>query len=92
VAPEEEHELPGTQRCIALIYQGRDAVRKIREALGPTDPSKAPHGTIRKEFGRDIMVNGAHASDSSESFKREIEIIAINENNFKAAIAAHFSH
>jgi len=91
-APEESHELPGTQRCIALIYQGRDAVRKIRETLGPTDPSKAPHGTIRKEFGRDIMVNGAHASDSSESFSREIEIININENNFKSAIAIHFSH
>lgn len=84
--PEERHAEPGTERCVALIYQGEEAVRKIREALGPTDPSKAPHGTIRKEFGQDIMVNGAHASDSQESFLREIRIIHIEENNFKSSI------
>lgn len=87
--PEEKHAQPGTERCVALIYQGEEAIRKIREALGPTDPSKAPHGTIRKEFGQDIMVNGAHASDSTESFLREIGIIQIEENNFKSVISAN---
>ncbi|MBX9742175.1 MAG: nucleoside-diphosphate kinase [Chthoniobacterales bacterium] len=86
--PEEKHAHPGTERCIALIYQGEDAVRKIREVLGPTDPSKAPHGTIRKEFGQNIMVNSAHASDSKESFLREIGIIHIEENNFKKIITS----
>ena len=52
-------------RCLAIIYQGVDAVRKIREVLGPTDPAKAPHGTIRREFGETIMVNAAHACDSA---------------------------
>ncbi|MFZ4116666.1 MAG: nucleoside-diphosphate kinase [Chthoniobacterales bacterium] len=87
--PEEEHALPGNQCSVALIYQGENAIAKIREALGPTDPSKAPHGTIRKEFGKDIMINGAHASDSAESVLRETAIIDINENNFKSVILSH---
>src|SRR5205823_9032600 len=49
--PEKRDE-PGTEKCIALVYQGEDAVRKIREVLGPTDPAKAPPGSIRKEFGQ----------------------------------------
>jgi nucleoside diphosphate kinase len=61
-------------------------VRKIREVLGPTDPAKAPPGSIRKEFGQTIMVNAAHASDSPENAKREMGIIQVGENNFKALI------
>ena len=56
---------PGTEKCIALVYEGVEAVRKIRDVLGPTDPSKAPPGSIRREFGSTIMVNAAHASDSA---------------------------
>ncbi len=77
---------PGTEKCIALVYQGIDAVRKIREVLGPTDPSKAPPGSIRKEFGQTIMVNAAHASDSAENAKREMEIVQVRENNLKPLI------
>ena len=41
---------PGTEKCIAIVYEGVEAVRKIRDVLGPTDPSKAPPGSIRREF------------------------------------------
>jgi nucleoside diphosphate kinase len=77
---------PGTERCIALVYEGVEAVRKIRDVLGPTDPSKAPPGSIRREFGQTIMVNAAHASDSEESAKREIGIVKPGENTFKKVI------
>src|SRR5207237_34841 len=77
---------PGGEKCIALVYQGGDAVRKIREVLGPTDPAKAPPGSIRKEFGQTIMINAAHASDSVENAKREMAIVHVEENNFKALI------
>lgn len=87
----EEKNLPGSQRCIALIYQGPDAVAKIRTALGPTNPSQAPHGTIRKEFGTTIMINGAHASDSVENVSRETKIIQLEENDFKTKIVAALS-
>src|SRR6202045_4607729 len=41
----EKRDAPGSEKCIALVYQGEDAVRKIREVLGPTDPAKAPPGS-----------------------------------------------
>ena len=86
--PDEEKNTPGSQPTIALIYQGPDAVAKIREALGPTNPAQAPHGTIRKEFGTNIMINGAHASDSVENVTRETGIIRLGENDFKTKIVA----
>ncbi|MBA2586224.1 MAG: nucleoside-diphosphate kinase [Chthoniobacterales bacterium] len=81
---------PGTEKCIAIVYQGEDAVRKIREVLGPTDPSKAPPGSIRKEFGQTIMINAAHASDSAENAKREMTIVKVEENNFKPLIETFY--
>jgi nucleoside diphosphate kinase len=88
--PAERRNDPGTEKCIALVYQGVDAVRKIREVLGPTDPSKAPPGSIRREFGETIMVNAAHASDSPENARREMEIVQIAENNLKPLIETTF--
>jgi nucleoside diphosphate kinase len=89
--PPELRNAPGTEKCIALVYQGVDAVRKTRDVLGPTDPAKAPPGSIRREFGQTIMVNAAHASDSAENAKREMGIIQIAENNFKSLIEDWFA-
>jgi len=79
--PAEELEKPGKVKSMVLIYEGEDAVNKIRDVLGPTDPTKAPGGTIRREFGSNIMVNTAHASDSTDNSKREMGIVRINDNN-----------
>ena len=84
--PAGERDAPGTEKSIAVVYQGVYAVRKIRDVLGPTDPAKAPPGSIRREFGQTIMINAAHASDSPENAKREMAIIQIDENNFKPLI------
>jgi nucleoside diphosphate kinase len=84
--PAEKRDAPGTEKCIAIVYQGEDAVRKIRDVLGPTDPAKAPPGSIRKEFGQTIMINAAHASDSVENAEREMAIVRVEENNFKPLI------
>ena len=89
--PAASRNEPGTEKCFALVYQGVDAVRKIREVLGPTDPSKAPPGSIRREFGSTIMVNAAHASDSSENAEREMKIVQITQNHFKDVIERHFA-
>jgi nucleoside diphosphate kinase len=83
---EAKRALPGSEKCIALVYEGVNAVNKIRDVLGPTDPSKAPPGSIRKEFGSNIMVNAAHASDSEENAKREIGIVKVGANNFKKVV------
>jgi nucleoside diphosphate kinase len=87
----EQRTAPGSEKCIAIVYQGEDAVRKVREVLGPTDPAKAPPGSIRKEFGQNIMVNAAHASDSAENAKREMAIVQVEENNFKPLIESFYA-
>jgi len=79
--PKEELEKPGKVKSMVLIYEGVDAVNKIRDVLGPTDPTKAPVGTIRREFGSNIMINTAHASDSADNCRREMGIVRIMENN-----------
>ena len=84
--PESEWSKPGSEKCVALVYEGVEAVRKIRDVLGPTDPSKAPPGSIRREFGQTIMVNAAHASDSEENARREMGIVNVGENNFRSVV------
>ncbi len=88
--PADQREQPGTEKCIALIYEGPNAVQKIRDVLGPTDPSKAPPGSIRREFGQTVMVNAAHASDSEDNAQREFGIIQIGDNHFKAVVESFY--
>ena len=76
----------GDVSCLALVYEGEDAVSKIRNVLGPTDPTKAPNGTVRREFGHDVMVNTAHASDSPENAQREMRILRIRERDFAVIV------
>lgn len=88
--PAGEENQPGSEKCIALIYEGVGAISKIRDVLGPTDPSKAPPGSIRREFGSSIMVNAAHASDSPDSAKRELAIVKPAENLFRRVVEQHY--
>ena len=78
--PIEMRQAEGEVACLGLVYEGENAVQKIRDVLGPTDPSKAPDGTVRREFGSDVMVNTAHASDSAENAQREMGILRIRES------------
>jgi len=82
----EARSQPGSQKCIALVYEGANAVSKIRDVLGPTDPIKAPPGSIRREFGSSVMVNAAHASDSADNARREMAIVNVADNNFRRTI------
>jgi nucleoside diphosphate kinase len=84
--PPGEQNDPGSEKCIALVYEGVGAVAKIRDVLGPTDPSKAPPGSIRREFGQTNMVNAAHASDSPDNARREMGIVNVAENNFRQIV------
>lgn len=84
--PIESMSNPGNVKCMILVYEGENSVAKIREVLGPTDPLKAPSGTIRREFGSSIMVNTAHASDSPENAQREIGIVKFDQNNCRRII------
>jgi hypothetical protein len=88
--PPAELDQPGSEKCIALVYEGVGAVAKIRDVLGPTDPSKAPPGSIRREFGQTIMVNAAHASDSPDNARREMGIVNVAENNFRQIVEQYY--
>lgn len=78
--PLEKMEQPGAIKVMILVYEGEDAVKKIRDVLGPTDPLKAPVGTVRREFGSNIMVNSAHASATLENARREMNVISVHQN------------
>jgi len=81
----------GKVRCMTLVYAGENAVEKIRNILGPTDPSKAAPGSVRREFGTDIMVNAAHASDSPENALREIGIVNVQEDTISRWYQKYFN-
>lgn len=85
--PPEERKKAGPIKCLALVYEGEHAISKIRKVLGPTDPTKAPWGTVRAEFGSDVMVNTAHASDSSENAAREMRILKMDEKSFAPVVS-----
>lgn len=58
---------------IALALQGENAIARVRDLLGPTNSKEAAKGTIRGDFGEDMMVNVCHASDSTEAAEAELK-------------------
>lgn len=87
---EDEKSLRAGADSLALVYEGVDAVSKIREILGATDPSKARAGSVRREYGTSVMVNAAHASDSPENAEREMKIIDILGDNMTPYIHKYY--
>ncbi len=57
---------------VAMVLEGENAIKKVREIMGATDPAEAKEGTIRKLFGIDKEKNTVHGSDSPESAAKEI--------------------
>ncbi len=60
---------------VAMILEGRNAIDAVRKMIGATDPVKAEPGSIRGDYALDITDNIIHASDSLESYKREVKIL-----------------
>ena len=69
--PEIE-QFMSSRPVIMIALQGQDVVQKVRDLLGPTDSRKAAKGTIRGDFGTEMMKNVVHASDSDENAKIEL--------------------
>jgi len=89
---EADHATVSSTKCLAMLYEGPGAIAKVREVLGSTDPSKAEPGTVRSDFGRDLMRNGAHASDSPENALRERRIIGLSETETDTCDIAEMIH
>ena len=58
--------------CMPIVLEGENAIARLRELMGATDPAKAEPGTIRKDFASSIEANAVHGSDSPESAAFEI--------------------
>jgi len=69
--PEIERFM-SSRPVIVMALQGDGIVQKVRDLLGPTDSRKAAKGTIRGDFGTEMMKNVVHASDSDENARIEI--------------------
>jgi nucleoside-diphosphate kinase len=59
---------------IAAVFQGNNAVKMVRQAMGDIDPARAAPGTIRGDLGIDIGHNSVHGSDSLETAEKEIRL------------------
>lgn len=60
---------------VAMVWEGENAVKIIRDLAGPTDSTKAPKGTIRGDLGKDIQQNVIHASDSPQTAEKELSLM-----------------
>ena len=68
-----------TNRVMALVYEGEDAIAKIRQIAGATNPEKAEPTSIRGKYGRinsstGVFENVMHASENAEHAEREIKL------------------
>ena len=59
---------------LAMIVEGPEVIRVVRDMAGVTNGLKATPGTIRGDFSSSQQMNLVHASDGPESAKREISI------------------
>jgi nucleoside-diphosphate kinase len=57
---------------VVMALEKDDAVQAWRDLMGPTDSTKAPKGTIRGDFGKNVGENAVHGSDSPENAKTEL--------------------
>jgi len=58
--------------CLPMVLEGDNAIVRLRDLMGATDPARAAAGTIRKDFASSIEANAVHGSDSPESAAFEI--------------------
>jgi nucleoside-diphosphate kinase len=71
---------PGLEKFItgapvlAMIVEGLEAIRVVREMLGATSGLKAAPGTIRGDYSSSRQMNLVHASDGPEAAAREIAL------------------
>lgn len=64
---------------VPMVLEGDNAVSRVREIMGATNPKEAAPGTIRGDFAEEISENIVHGADSVESANREVPIF-FNQN------------
>jgi len=62
-------------QVVAAVIEGNNAITTTRLMIGSTKSFEAAPGTIRGDFGLGISDNIIHASDSKESFEKEVAVV-----------------
>ena len=62
-------------RVVAAVIEGNNAITTTRLMIGSTKSFEAPPGSIRGDFGLGFTDNIIHASDSKESFEKEVSVV-----------------
>jgi nucleoside-diphosphate kinase len=60
--------------CLALVLEGRNAIKLCRRIMGATEPLDADPGTIRGDFSLDVKHNLVHGSDCPDSYAHEVKV------------------
>ena len=71
-------ELHDRRKVMAMVYWGEDAITKVRQLAGSTNPEEADPTTIRGSYGRittkGLYENVLHTSSNEEESEREIKL------------------
>lgn len=59
---------------VAMVWEGKSAVKAARMTMGITNPAEAAPGTIRGDFGMEVGRNLVHGSDSAENAVNEVNL------------------
>ena len=69
---------PDYRRVLAMVYRGQNAIKKVRDISGATNPEEADSTSIRGSYGRittkGVYENVIHASATVEDAEREIKL------------------
>ncbi|MCS6962292.1 MAG: nucleoside-diphosphate kinase [Deltaproteobacteria bacterium] len=72
---EELTSWMSSQPIVAAILESENAISKVRDIVGATNPAEARQGTIRALYGTSVGQNVVHASDSQEAYEKEVRIV-----------------
>jgi nucleoside-diphosphate kinase len=70
--PEIE-QFMSSRPVLVLVLEGNAVIERVRSLVGPTNSLAAPAGTIRGDWGTDMMANIVHASDGPDTAAAEIQ-------------------
>lgn len=59
---------------LAMVWEGTDAIKAVRQLMGSTKPTEAAPGTVRADLALEMGRNLTHASDGSETAASEIAL------------------
>jgi len=58
--------------AVVMVLEGDNAIERVRDLMGATNPQEAAEGTLRRQFGSNIERNIVHGSDGPDTAAFEI--------------------